>query len=186
MSKKIKNPDNYQAARFCAKCGERTQWTQRSSDGHPVEVCPSCGSVFYRNSVPCAAGLVLRGSEILLIRRTIEPFKGYWDIPGGFLEYGEHPERGVVREVLEETGLEVKPVELLGFYIDIYRGENEYLTLNIYFICEIEGGEARPLSESDRVEWFNLDELPENIAFWDHVQKVFADLKEKRGLKCEL
>lgn len=59
----------------------------------PVK-CGVCGKWHYHNSKPCAGALVVRDGKVLLAQRGVEPFKGYWDIPGGFLEAGEHPEHG--------------------------------------------------------------------------------------------
>ena len=169
--------------RHCAFCGAKTDWVTRDGDHRPVELCPVCGTVLFRNSVPCAGALIVDDGRLLLLHRTIEPFRGHWDIPGGFLEEGEHPEVGVRREVMEETGLDVRPDELLGFYIDHYSGEGSCTTLNIYYICSVEAGEPRALEEGDAVEWFPLDRLPKEIAFPDHVADVLSDLKRKLEAK---
>jgi len=64
--------------------------------------------------------LVVKGGRLLLVKRGVEPYEGCWDIPGGFLEAGEHPEDGAVREVQEETGLKVRLRGFFGAYIDTY------------------------------------------------------------------
>lgn len=149
---------------FCPYCAGEvvSQYVERG--GKKREVCTSCGWVFYRNSKPCVGALVIDGGKVLLVRRTREPFKGYWDIPGGFLEAGEHPEEGVVREVREETGLEVKPTEILGIFMDKYglTGED---TLNIHYIAEVVGGKAHAGSDAAELKWFDKRNLPRKIAF---------------------
>ncbi|HUU55572.1 MAG TPA: NUDIX domain-containing protein, partial [Armatimonadota bacterium] len=99
----------------------------------------------------------------LLVERAIEPFKGYWDIPGGFLESDEHPADAAKREMLEETGLLVEPVEVLDFWVDAY-GDEEFMALNICYVARVVGGEAKAGSDAIRIEWFPLDALPRDIA----------------------
>jgi 8-oxo-dGTP diphosphatase len=111
--------------------------------------------------------LVVRYGKVLLVQRAVEPFKGHWDIPGGFLNSNEHPAEAARREMLEETGLAVVPTEVLGFYMDVY-GEEEFHTLNICYLARPTDGEARAGSDAVRLRWFPLDDLPEKIAFnWE-------------------
>jgi len=161
--------------RFCPRCGEPLGTILRPGDSHPRQVCTACGRVHYRDSKPCAGVLTVRDGRLLLVRRSIEPFRGYWDIPGGFLEEGERPEAGAVREVQEETGLEVRLTRLFGFYMDryVYQGEGGF-TLNIYFLAEVVGGEERAGDDAAGLGWFGPDKLPARIAF-DHVRLVLED-----------
>ena len=91
---------------FCPNCGGPLGLRVPAGDSHERLVCDNCAFIFYQNSKPCAEALVLRDGKVLLAQRAVEPFHGAWDIPGGFLENGEHPQDGVVRELREETGLE--------------------------------------------------------------------------------
>jgi 8-oxo-dGTP diphosphatase len=107
---------------------------------------------------------VLRDKQVLLIKRAIEPYQGYWDIPGGFLEEGEHPEEGAVREIKEETGLVIEPTEILGVFMDEY-GPDREATLNICYLAKVTGGEEKAGSDANEMAWFPLDNLPDQIAF---------------------
>ncbi|MBE7554651.1 MAG: NUDIX hydrolase [Anaerolineales bacterium] len=158
---------------FCPKCGNRLG--VQLIDQHERLTCSDCGFVFYQNSKPCAGVLVVDQNKLLLIRRAIEPFKGYWDIPGGFLEPGEHPEIGAVREILEETGLQVQLGELLGIFMDVYETTGDP-TLNIFYTATVAGGEARAGSDAAHLHWFDLDALPHQIAF-KSAHKVLALLR---------
>ena len=166
---------------FCPQCASRLEARGQETSSCPT--CPVCGWVFYNNSAPCVGVVVVRerpagmppaahipalqGREVLLVKRAVEPFKGYWDIPGGFLESGEHPADGARREVLEETGLLIEPTEVMGFYTDVYGPENEP-TLNICYLAKVVGGEEKAGSDAEGMEWFPMDELPERIAFsWE-------------------
>jgi len=106
-------------------------------------------------------------ARVLLVKRAVEPFRGYWDIPGGFLESGEHPADGARREILEETGLLIEPTEVLGFFMDVYGPEDEP-TLNICYLARVVGGEEKAGSDAAEMRWFPVDQLPKQIAFrWE-------------------
>ena len=134
----------------------------------------------FLNSKPAAGALVLRDGQLLLVRRAIEPWKGWWDIPGGFLKDGEHPCAGALREVEEETGYICEAVELLGIYMDTYEyGGDSVFILNIYYLVRIIGGEPRLDAESDALRWFPLNALPE-VAFI-HARQVLRDFVEQQA-----
>jgi len=150
--------------RFCPYCSGKVETRYVESEGAKRTICSACRKVFYYNSAPCVGALIVDRDKILLVKRATPPYKGYWDIPGGFLEAGEHPKDGVIREVLEETGLRVRPLEILGIFMDKYGAESRD-TLNIHYIVEIIGGEAQPGSDAGTLKWFSKNNLPEKIAF---------------------
>jgi len=100
----------------------------------------------------------------MLVKRAEEPRKGWWDVPGGFLEDGEHPEAGARRELKEETGLDVEPMQFLGIYMDSY-GCCDYYILCIYYMGRIIGGKPSPGSDVAEIGWFTPDRIPDKIAF---------------------
>jgi 8-oxo-dGTP diphosphatase len=105
---------------------------------------------------------VLRNGKVLLIRRSIEPFQGYWDIPGGFCEVDEHPAETAIREVREETGLEIELTGMLGLWLDDYAGS---VTLNVYYLARPLSRRIRVGDDADGAAWFAPDVLPRRIAF---------------------
>lgn len=147
---------------FCPKCGHTLQ--TEMIEGREQLVCSSCGFVFYQHSKLCASVMVLDWGKLMLTRRGIEPYKGYWDLPGGFLEAGEHPEAGAVREIAEETGLAIRLMELFGLYMDTY-GPTDEPTLNFCYLAKIIGGDPAPASDVVELGWFELDDLPDQVAF---------------------
>src|SRR5438093_11480397 len=100
--------------RFCPRCAG----TLEPADGHLA--CRACGFQAWANSVPGAQAVIEEGGRVLLGRRAFQPSAGLWDLPGGFLEEGEHPLDGLRRELREETGLETEPVEFLGAWMEPY------------------------------------------------------------------
>ena len=153
--------------RFCSNCG-----VALSLDEGP-QVCGHCGAEHYEHSCPCAGALVVKGGWLLLVKRGVDPYKGCWDIPGGFLEAGEHPEDGAVREVQEETGLKVEMRGFFGAYIDTYGQGGDY-TLNLFYLAEPIGGKPRPASDAQALAWFPPGGLPEPLAF-SHIRQVLED-----------
>jgi 8-oxo-dGTP diphosphatase len=175
----VSAPDAKETARtidrFCPRCGSPLETVVPPGEKRPRRVCTGCGRLHYRNAKPCAGALVTREGRLLLVKRATQPFLGYWDIPGGFLEEDEHPEAGAIREVREETGLNVRPTGLFGLYMDRYERDGEgHYSLNIYYLAEVVGGRERPGDEAVELAWFAADELPAEIAF-DHARMVLAD-----------
>ena len=139
-------------------------------------VCSACGFTAYAHSQPTACALVADESgRLLLARRAGEPEQGKWDLPGGFLDEGEHPVDALRRELREETGLEIEPRDFVGVWIDRYgEGETAPWTLNLYWTARPAVGEARPADDVSELRWFRLDELPPPEDFAFHVADVVA------------
>ena len=100
--------------------------------------------------------LIFQRGNILLAERGKEPLQGYWSLPGGMLETGETLEEGVIREVREETGLEVNPLGVLEIFERIMRdaqGAPEYHYVLIDYVCRITGGTLCAGDDVSRVAW---------------------------------
>lgn len=89
---------------YCPKCGHAgfVVNDERSKK------CEKCGFTFYLNCATAVAGVIMKGESLLLTRRAEEPYKGMWDLPGGFVEFDETPEEALVREVKEELSLKIR------------------------------------------------------------------------------
>jgi ADP-ribose pyrophosphatase YjhB (NUDIX family) len=158
--------------RFCPRCAGRLD--KREEGVH----CAACGFVGYANSAPTASALVEdeRG-RVLLSLRAVEPYVGKWDIPGGYLEEGEHPLDGLRRELWEETSLEIEPGELMGIWMDWYGdGPEANATLNIYWTARITRGEPVAADDVAELRWFAPDELPSpaEVAFPNTIDVLAA------------
>jgi ADP-ribose pyrophosphatase YjhB (NUDIX family) len=162
--------------------GSLDEWRHCPRCGAPVApesgrvTCASCGLTAYAHSDVTACALVVdeRG-RLLLARRAGEPEQGKWDLPGGFLAEGEHPLDGIRRELLEETGLSVEPVEFLGVWMDRYGSEETApATLNLYWTARILSGEPSPADDVAELRWFAPEELPEPGELAFHLPAVLA------------
>jgi ADP-ribose pyrophosphatase YjhB (NUDIX family) len=114
---------------------------------------------------------------VLLSLRAAEPNAGKWDLPGGYLEEGEHPLDGLRRELREETSLEIEPCELLGIWMDWYGdGPGANATLNLYWTARVTSGEPVAADDVAELHWFAPAELPrpEEIAFRNTVEVLEA------------
>lgn len=124
-------------------------------------------------------------NKILLIKRNTRPFVGFWALPGGRMDPGETIDQTVIREVKEETGLDVKIVRVVGEYVE--KGVREEIQYEYYptcFVVEPVGGELKKQdSEIQEMQLFSLDALPLPLAF-EH-EKMIEDYVShlKSGVK---
>ncbi len=130
-----------------------------------------------------AGAVVLDGETVLLVRRGAEPLAGQWSLPGGLLELGETVEQAIVREVREETSLDVEPLRLLGVYDLIDRdaaGAIRYHYVLVDWICTVSGGELRAGDDAIEACWARRDDLARfALAEFTHnaIEKAFAMLE---------
>ena len=124
----------------------------------------------HKNRGVSVDGVILRGKTILLIKRGNEPFKDYWALPGGYVDWNETTEEAVAREVMEETGLKVISTKLIDVYSSPDRHPKQ--VINIAYAVETSG---EPMAADDALEfkWFPIAELPAQLAF-DHI-KIIRD-----------
>ncbi len=100
-------------------------------------------------------GVVIHRNRVLLVRRKREPLKGEWSIPGGLIELGEELSQGARRELREETGLEVEPVEILAVFDRIQRdgARVRYHFVIVDYLCRLKGGRLAPASDVAEARW---------------------------------
>jgi ADP-ribose pyrophosphatase YjhB (NUDIX family) len=126
------------------------------------EQCPECSWIYYRHLKVGAAALIENEyGELLLLIRSHEPWEAYWNIPAGYVEVDEPPEQAAVREVWEETGLEVEVNHLAGayFFDDDPRGNG----LLLVYWANVVGGELTNTPENLGFDYFSRETLPVKI-----------------------
>ena len=125
--------------------------------------------------------IIIDRDRALVVRRATEPLKGEWSIPGGVLELGETLRSGVAREAKEETGLDVRPLEVLDVYDRIVadaEGKTRYHYVLIDYLCEVQGGEARAATDVSEVRWITRAEL-DTFPIADSAEEVIRKGFEK-------
>src|SRR5437867_3991222 len=129
-------------------------------DQREQAVCGACGFVFYLNPKVVAGTIPERDGRILLTRRSINPGRGLWTFPGGFVDFGESVTDAAMRETFEETGLKVELTGLHNVYS--YPGA----PVIIVYRASVVGGTLTACAENDLLEWVRPDEIPwEMLAF---------------------
>jgi ADP-ribose pyrophosphatase YjhB (NUDIX family) len=156
--------------RHCPQCGASVQ----PEDGK-VE-CGQCGFVTYANSKPTASALVVDDDgRVMLSKRAFEPFAGKWDLPGGFLEEGEHPVDCLHRELMEEAGVTLRDLEFVGIFMDRYgEGSRDVATLNLYWSARIAEGTPEPADDVEEFRFFSPDDLPRDELAFGHLEDVIS------------
>ena len=111
---------------------------------------------------PSVSAVILEGNDILLVKRGCEPNLGCWSLPGGSIEPGESMREAVVREVWEETCLQVEPERVAGAYDVIVRRDGEILFhyVIICFVVKVASGEPMAASDAADLRWVGLSEVP--------------------------
>jgi ADP-ribose pyrophosphatase YjhB (NUDIX family) len=159
---------------FCPVCGGPLDRSVGDGVTQNLFICGSCGYEFWQNSKPAVGALIVRVVDgkphVLLTRRGIEPYKGMWDLPGGYLSNGEHPEAGLLRELREELGTTAMRPRFLTAEVDEYPlesgAEEARFVLSLYYRCDIAAdADLTPGDDVVGAEWFPLEALPEAIAF---------------------
>lgn len=160
--------------RYCPKCaGVFEKKTQK------LLVCKSCGLEYFVNPKPTNA-VILKDVDgrVLLAKRALDPQKGKWDLPGGFIDINETVEESIHREIQEELGIRVKDLTYLSSFHNLY----EYGGINFSTVClifeasMIDPANIKPADDVESVHFFATSEIPyDDFAFEEMrttVQKI--------------
>ena len=138
-------------------------------------------------------GVVVRESRVLLVQRGTEPLKGRWAIPGGLIDVGETLREAVIREVKEETGMDVEPVELIELLDRIHREDERvrYHYVIADYLCRVTGGTLGAASDAaaarwvERAEWnshgaLKIDPITTRVieAAWQRARTIEGEMGE--------
>lgn len=138
--------------------------------------CPECGFVFYANPKATASALVVDDEgRIMFSRRAKDPAAGRIDLPGGFVEEGEHPLDCLHRELREEAGIGLRDTEFVGVFMDSYRVHSrEVSTLNLYWSARIADGVPTPDDDVEELCFLAPDEIPWDEIAFPHIPDVIS------------
>ncbi|MBW1731861.1 MAG: NUDIX hydrolase [Deltaproteobacteria bacterium] len=161
---------------FCPVCGGKLESKLLRGREPKRLVCPQCEFVFYLDPKVVACAIVEMEGGLVLVRRSIEPQKGKWVMPGGYVDRGEEVPTAAIRETQEECGLSIKIVRLLGVYS--YQGK---LQVVVVYLAEPLDGTFQPGEETSEVRVFSPAEIPwEDLAFQSTIDalKDYCRMKE--------
>ena len=157
--------------KFCGDCGAATV-RRIVKDGDPARVlCGECARVYYAGPRLAAGVICARGPDILLAQRGIEPGYGKWGYPGGFVDLGESPAEGAVREALEEAGAIVDLRGLVG----VYHNRERAVVVTVYAGELAPGCEPSAKDETLAVKFVGRDRVPFDELAFDSTRAAFRD-----------
>ena len=165
--------------RFCPRCGgSLEQRTLRAADP-PRLVCTACRFVFFLDPKVATGAVFSLGGGVLLVKRAIEPSYGKWVFPGGYVDRGEGIEDAAIREVKEETGLDVRLTRLLG----VYSTAGNPVVL-VTYMGEVTGGTLQTDDEGLEARSFPPVEIPWGALAFPSTTQVLRDYVALLAREC--
>ena len=145
--------------RHCRSCGAPTEYRTPPDDNRERAVCIACSTIHYENPLNVVGTLPVHEGRVLLCRRNIEPRKGFWTLPAGFMELGETTAQGAVRETVEEAGAEIELEPLFTVLNVVHVGQ-----VHFYYRARMLGAGLAPGPETIEARLFDEAEVP-----WDEL-----------------
>ena len=170
--------------KHCRACGSEVHYRIPAEDNRERAVCPACGEVHYENPVNVVGTVPVWGEQVLLCLRAIEPRRGLWTLPAGFMELGETTAAGAVRETDEEAGARIELGPLFSVLNVVRVGQ-----VHLFYLASLRDVAFAPGPESIEARLFREEEIPwEQIAFRtvkETLHRFFEDRRRGRfGLHC--
>jgi len=172
----------------CPKCG--TTYKRDQIDNKNIYrdffVCKKCNFIFYNNPKPAVVGLIYNiENKLLLVKRKIKPYVGYWDLPGGFVNANENPSRSIVREIKEELNLDAKIINIENTFTENYknkgRNDEQYnLVVIAYNLSILSFKNVVAMDDISDYKFFSIYNLPKKIAFPEK-REFLNGLAKQRG-----
>lgn len=161
--------------KYCPKCSS-TNLIVLESNGMK---CLDCDFVYFHNTASAVAALIETPSGILLVKRNHEPRKGWFDVPGGFVNYKESLENAIRREIREELSIDLHSIEYFGSFPNIYKYEKvTYFTTDIFFRCVLSSVPATiPNEEISDIKFFSVQQFPFDQLAFDSAKEALLKLK---------
>ncbi|MFN3617959.1 MAG: NUDIX hydrolase [Aquabacterium sp.] len=168
----------------CQVCGTPVEYKVPDGDNRDRAICPSCGHIHYVNPLNVVGTLPFWQDQVLLCRRNIEPRKGFWTLPAGFMELGETTEEGAARETDEEAGAHIEMQGLYCVLNVVTAGQ-----VHLFYRARLLSTEFAPGPETIEARLFTEAEIPwDELAFRTvrmTLQRYFEERKSGQfGVYC--
>jgi ADP-ribose pyrophosphatase YjhB (NUDIX family) len=168
--------------KFCPHCGKPSLSVHQNNG---VE-CAACGFVYFHNMACGVAGIIETDGKILLMKRAHEPKIGFYDLPGGFVDYRESLEEALAREIREELAIELAGLRYFGSAPNTYRyKEITYFSEDSFFICKpVNPAAARLNDENSELRLVDIAAFDLEILAFDSMKVMLGKYRDRNGLKC--
>ncbi len=143
----------------CRVCGARTEYRVPPDDNRERATCTACGEIHYENPLNVVGTVPFWGDQVLLCKRNIEPRRGLWTLPAGFMELGESVAEGALRETVEEAGAQVELLQLFTVLNVARVGQ-----VHLFYTARMHNTTLAPGPETMEARLFRQDEIP-----WDQL-----------------
>jgi ADP-ribose pyrophosphatase YjhB (NUDIX family) len=167
---------NPRSIRHCKACGGLVNYQVPADDNRERATCTLCQTIHYENPINVVGTVPVWGDQVLLCRRNIEPRRGLWTLPAGFLELGESTAEGAIRETVEEAGARIELQGLLTVLNVVRVGQ-----LHLYYRARLIDTEFAPGPETIEAELFSEAQIPwDELAFRtvrETLHRFFDDLR---------
>lgn len=177
----VKRDSTMARAGFCKECGSQLEY--QVIEGRERGQCVTCKQVQYEQLIVGAGAVIERDGQLLLAKRTTQPFKDCWNLPAGHVEADEDPKQAVVREVSEETGLTVEVLGLFDstFFNDHPKGCGVFLV----YSCSVVGGSLEKAERGSNPTFFAPEQLPEDLSGGGHREAIIAWRDRVKSIRRE-
>lgn len=152
--------------KHCRVCGSATAYRVPADDNRERAVCPACGEIHYENPLNVVGTVPFWDDQVLLCRRNIEPRKGLWTLPAGFMELGETTAEGAARETDEEAGARIELGALFTVLNVVRAGQ-----VHLFYLARLLDTRFAPGPETIEAQLFREHEIP-----WDEI--AFRTVRE--------
>jgi ADP-ribose pyrophosphatase YjhB (NUDIX family) len=163
--------------RHCRLCGSTIEYRIPADDNRERATCTSCGEIHYENPINVVGTVPVWGDQVLLCRRNIEPRRGLWTLPAGFLELGETTAEGAARETDEEAGARIEMQGLFTVLNVVRAGQ-----VHLFYRARLLDTAFAPGPETIEARLFREDEVPwDEIAFRTVRETLRLFFEDRRG-----
>jgi ADP-ribose pyrophosphatase YjhB (NUDIX family) len=170
------------ALNFCSVCGHAITLRAPEGDNRVRACCDQCGAVHYVNPKMVVGTVPMWGEQVLLCRRAIEPRRGFWTLPAGFLEAGETAAAGAQRETAEEAGARIVMGSLFTMY-DVVHVQQ----IHLFYLAQLVDTDFVPGIESLEVKLFDEADIPwDELAFRTITATLKQFFEDRRNQRFEL